>query len=299
MKVSEYLYPSFLVSENLFALAGNETELFRVTERILNGGFYRKMELGSVKNPEIRKEFGRMVRELDLEWVQWLTADINELGLNPSTTDRNLREKTIKEILRLTETAAQNGANHIAIIGGPDSGEAMREEARKGLEEVLSVISEKISQYPGMNLFLEPLDRGAHKNNLIGPTPEAVALMEKINQHHNNCRIGWDSAHVALNQEDFGDSIRQSAPFLGQLHIANAIVNPQAEGYGDWHMPMGEPGVINVDSASGILQAAAEAVKETSPISVAIETRCLEAGEVMHRVDTNRNFLEQILCAEI
>ena len=297
MKVNDYIYPSFLVTENLFAIADDEETLFRTTERILSDGFYKKVELATIKNPAMCRKYAKMIGQLGLEWVQWLTADINELKLNPSTTDNALRKRTIEALVRLVENAAQSGANHVVIIGGPDCPEALRGEATKGLEEVLMVICEKLSQYPGMKLLLEPLDRGAHKNNLIGPTPEAVALMERVNRAHNNCRIAWDSAHVALNKEDFGESLRQSAPFLGQLHIANAIVDPQAEGYGDWHMPMGKPGVITQESGREILRAAAEAVRGALPISVAIETRCLEAQEIMRRVETNRKFLEEILLA--
>lgn len=298
MKVRDYLYPSFLVSENLFAIAQDEEELFRVTEEIVRDGFYRKMELGSVKNAEIRKRFGRMAQELHIEWVQWLTSDINELKLNPATTDGELRKKTISEIIHLAETAAQSGANHIAMISGLDSGEVLREEARKGLGEVLCAVSEALSQYPGMLLFLEPLDRGAHKNNLIGPTPEAVELIGKINKSYNNCRIGWDSAHVALNQENFSVSLHQSVPYLGQLHIANAIIDSKAKGYGDWHMPMGEPGIMTEECAYEILRTAAGIAKKTAPFSVAIETRCLDAGEVRKRVQENQKFLEKILDRE-
>jgi len=62
-------------------------------------------------------------------------------------------------------------------------------------------------------------------------------------------------------------------------------------------MPMGKPGVITQESGREILRAAAQAVRGALPVSVAIETRCLEAQEIMRRVETNRKFLEEILLA--
>ena len=288
MKINEVVYPSFLAGENLFAIAMQEEKLYDHVKRILSDGYYKKLELGSVKDEKIRRQFRDMIEELHLEWVQWLTNNINERGLHPATTDSSLRKRTIQELKDLIEEAAQSGVQHVAMISGPDAGEAQREEARKGMEEVMYALSEHITQYTGMCLFLEPLDRGAHKNNLIGPTPEAVQLMEKVNQIHDNCRVGWDSAHVALNKEDFAESVKQCRTCLGQIHLANAIVDPKDPGYGDFHMPMGAPGVLTVETARTILKAAAELQK---PVSVAVETRCTDETEMMKRVETNRKFL--------
>jgi hypothetical protein len=39
-----------------------------------------------------------------------------------------------------------------------------------------------------------------------------------------------DSAHVALNEEDLIESLTTAAPLISQLHLANAILDPQAQG---------------------------------------------------------------------
>lgn len=295
MKLKERLYPSLLVSESLFAIVPQERQLLDAIKRILDTGFYKKIEIGSIKDKTLRKEFWRLLQDTGLECVQWLTVDINEMGLNPSSMDRELRKRTMVEMGNLIDIAVESGAHHVATLSGPDSGEAVREDARKCLEEVMYVTSEKVAQYPGMKLLLEPLDRGVHKNNLIGPTDEAVALMEKINKEHDNCRIAWDSAHVALNREDLCGSVKMAASCMEQMHIANAVIDPALEGYGDWHIPMGEPGFMNREVAAEILRTAAKELDPNRMFSVAMESRCLQAEAVFEKEQETRSFLSTIL----
>ena len=298
MKLKEVFCPSLLVSESFYPLLTKEEELYDTVRKILLENYYSRIETGSLKNPEIRKKFIDLVKELHIGFTQWITNDINEKKLNPSTTDDKIRKKTILEINNLIDIAAESGADRVAMISGPDPGEQYRKEAMKGIEEVLFAVSEKMAEYPGMILLLEPLDRGAHKNNLIGPSTEATDLMKKVNGHYKNCYLSWDSAHVALNKEDLRESLEICAPYIGHLHLANAILDPKKEGYGDWHMAMGEPGFLDVAKGQEILKNAAQIIAKPQGIGVAVESRCQVGQDPLKNEKVCRGFLAEILEGE-
>lgn len=298
MKLKERFLPSLLVSESFYPLLGREEELYRTVEQVLGEHYYKRMETGSLKTPWARKKFVELVKELNIGFTQWITNDINERKLNPSTTEKEVRVRTIREICELVDIAGESGADRVAMVSGPDPGEELRPEALKGIEEVLLAVSEKMMEYPGMILLLEPLDRGAHKNNLIGPTKDSVDLMRKVNQVHNNCLLSWDSAHMALNKENLGESVTECAPYVGHIHLANAILDPEKEGYGDWHMPMGAPGFLDVACGREILRSAAAAPGLREVMGVSIESRCQEGQDPFVNEKRCRDFLQEVLEGE-
>ncbi|MCD7736028.1 MAG: sugar phosphate isomerase/epimerase [Lachnospiraceae bacterium] len=297
MKLEQAFYPSLLVSESFYPLLGREQELYQAVERMISDGYYQRIECGSLKTPEIRKKFIRLMESGGVGFTQWITNDINEKKLNPSTLDGQIREKTIREISALVDTAAESGADRVAMVSGPDPGEAGREEALKGIEEVLFAVTDRMKQYPGMILLLEPLDRGAHKNNLIGPTEDSVRLMERVNRDETRCLLSWDSAHMALNREDLEESIEKSSKYIGHIHLANAILDPTEEGYGDWHMAMGKPGFLDEDCGARILRKAAE-VLDGVKMGVSIESRCQPGDDPFANEKKCREFLMNVLQRE-
>lgn len=295
MQLKERFCPSLLVSESFFPLLGNEEELYRTVEQVLSEKYYTRMETGSLKTAWAREKFIKMVKDLDIGFTQWITNDINDRKLNPSTTDKVLRERTIREICDLVDIAGESGADRVAMVSGPDPGEALRSEALKGIEEVLLAVSEKMMQYPGMILLLEPLDRGAHKNNLIGPTGDSVVLMKQVNKVHNNCLLSWDSAHMALNKENLAESLAACSEYIGHIHLANAVLDPAREGYGDWHMAMGAPGFLDVACGREILKNAAAAPALRLDMGVSIESRCQPGQDPYANEQVCRNFLKEVL----
>lgn len=299
MKLSERFYPSLLVSESFYPLLKEEDKLYQAVESVLREGYYQRIETGVLKTARAREKFIALVKELGIGFTQWITTDINELHLNPSATDKKLRKKTIDNICTLVEVAAESGADRVAMVSGPDPGEKLREEAQKGIEEVLFAVTEKMLEYPGMQLLLEPLDRGAHKNNFIGPTSVAVELMKKVNEVHENCRLSWDSAHMALNKENLKESLRLAGPYIGHIHLANAVLNPAQEGYGDWHMPMGKPGFLDIDCGRKILCDAASFLRDGSYMGVSIESRCQDGQNPYENESVCREFLCQVLNGHI
>lgn len=292
-------YPSAHIAELFFPLTNDENAVMQVVQKIADIGYYRGFETGIINQPSIAKAIRTIAEENDLNVTQWLTFELLKDHLNLSSLDKELRETAIKRACELVHLAAECGASKVSLVSGSDPGDAQREEAKKGFSEALIRLGEVVRQYPNMLLQVEPLDRFAHKCQLIGPTDETVNWMLQLRLDCPNLYLAWDSAHVALNQEDFTESLTLAAPLISQLHLANAILDPHAQGYGDYHMKFGEPGFLTNITAAAIIKTAQQLPlpKELGAISIAVEMRTTEQDDLWGNEEQCRSFLQMALAS--
>lgn len=295
MKIAERLYPGLLASETFFPILQEETELLNRVKEVTADGFYGRIEISSMKSVSGQRTLLEISEKIPV--TQWITNDLNALDLNPSAVDSGLRKKTVRKMKELVDIAAKSGADRVAIISCQDPGEQWRSEAAKSLTETMCTVAEYASQY-GIVLMLEPLDRGAHKNNFIGPTREAVEIMKNVHAICQNVLISWDSAHVALNQENVMRSLEQSFAYVGQIHLANAVLDRSSDAYGDWHMPMGEPGFLTAPVATDLARCACQRLGDRK-MAITVECRSPDADAMMYYEHANRMFLRNILEQEV
>lgn len=288
------LYPSAHIAELFFPLADDEKAILQIIRQVAATDYYQGFETGIIKQPDIAKAIRSIAEQHHLHVTQWLTFELLRDNLNLSSLDSALREKSIRRACELVHLAAACGTTKLSLVSGSDPGDARREEAKKGFGEALIRIGEEIKQYPTMLMQVEPLDRFAHKCQLIGPTDETVAWMTQLRKECPKLYLAWDSAHVALNEEDLTESLRLAAPLISQLHLANAILDPQAEGYGDYHMKFGEPGFLTPHVAAQIIRTALSLPlpQELGPISIAVEMRTTEQDDLWDNERQCRAFLQ-------
>lgn len=294
MTVTTELYPSAHIAELFFPLAGDESALLHVIREIAGIGYYRGFETGIIHQPQIARTIRTLAEQNQLSVTQWLTFELLKDNLNLSSLDPALRERSIRRACELVHLAAECGTRKLSLVSGADPGDARREEAKKGFAEALVRIGETVRQYDNMLLQVEPLDRFAHKCQLIGPTGETVEWMKALRPDCPKLYLAWDSAHVALNEEDLIESLTTAAPLISQLHLANAILDPQAQGYGDYHMKFGAPGFLTTATAAQIIRTALHLAlpEELGPISLAVEMRTTDQDDLWDNERQCREFLQ-------
>ncbi|WP_413742805.1 sugar phosphate isomerase/epimerase family protein [Sodalis sp. RH15] len=299
MTKTHRLYPSAHIAELFFPLTRDENAVAQVVRRIADGGYYRGFETGIIHQPPVAETIRAIAGQHGLNVTQWLTFELLKDRLNLSSLDTALREKSIKRACELVHLAAACGTSKLSLVSGDDPGEERREEAKKGFAEALVRVGETARQYPDMLVQVEPLDRFAHKRQLIGPTGETVEWMMRLRPDCPRLYLAWDSAHVALNQEDLADSLKLAAPIMSQMHLANAILDPQAQGYGDYHMKFGEPGFLTAGVAERIIRTALALPlsPELKAISIAVEMRTGEGDDLWDNERQCRAFLQRALAA--
>lgn len=296
MKLGQIIKPSILFSEVFYPWSSQEEKMFEAIKRISDEDFYESMEIGPIKSNKTRSKIAKIKQDKKIVLTHWLTPALIEQGLNPSTTSSALRKKTISALKELVDIASECGIDNVALISGEDPGEERREEARKGLEETMFALCDKAKEYKDMNVLIEPLDRGKHKNNLIGPIREAVNLLDKVNKQYGNLYLSWDSAHSALNEEDLLESIRLANERILQIHLSNAVLDKESEFYGDNHMDIGSPGFLDEEMGYNIINEFSRVVQNNSlPHYASVEVRTPADQDPFEYEKRFREFLKNIL----
>lgn len=286
--------PSILLSETHFPHLAVEGIFPAAIERIAEQGFFRNVELTAIEDPTDRRRIGEMVRAEGLSVSYWLTLLSHVENLNLSSADEALRKKSTARLTGLMDHAAECGATRLGLASGPDPGVGMRVVAMEQLHQSLCELCQAAGRFPDMQVMIEPLDRGAHKNGLLGPTSEFVPFIRRVRKHYANVGICWDSAHVALCGEDVGESLTAAADLVSQMHLSNAVLDRSRPGFGDHHMPMGSPGFLTVDVIAELLAIGVEVglLGQSGPC-IAVEVRTLEAGDPWANVEQCAAALQQ------
>lgn len=293
MKVKQTLYPSLLIGEMFFPITNDERNLSEVIKRAGEIGFYEVVEMGMIFDKKAAMDIRTTCEDKGLRLLQWATLTINKEGLNLSSTDKDIRSKSLARVKELIYLSAESGAKTIGITSGPDAGAVYRESAKNCLADSVQVICDEVKKYKNMNVVMEHLDRYVHKKQLLGPVDETVAWIMSIRKECPNLYLVWDAAHAALGGENLITTINQAAPFMSGIHLSNAILNPSDPLYGDNHMKSGAPGFLTVEVAAELLKTAIclNTPKELNGISAAIEVRPKQGDDLWENEKTCREFL--------
>lgn len=253
--------------------------------------YYRTVETAVVCALALSARFRGVCAEAGLDWMCWASPFINGEGLNISSLDRAVRQRSLARMKDLLKMAADAGANAFALLSGPkpeNSGDLP--EALRWLEEGMLHLAGCAAHYPQFRLLIEPLDRDVHKRGTLGTSQESAALIRSMRKVHPESFIVWDSAHFALQEGDLNASLRVCGEVIGHMHLCNAVLRRNDPLYGDYHIMPGGKGYLNEDTAAQILVQAASCLPHG--VSVAVEAN-LETDPWRGEEETRR-FLERV-----
>ncbi len=296
--IMQKIYPSLHLLEVFMPVAGNETFLVNLLQEMAEVPFYKGFELPIIEQKENQAAV-RALAESGYQITQWSSPKINDGGYNLSSLDPKLRADSVAYAITLIKTAAESGTTHVGLPSGYDPGDADREEAKKALFDSYCQLSEAAKSCPGLDLTMEPLDRYAHKKQLMGPIHEVVEWFGPLKKECPNIFLHWDSAHEALAGIDLIESLEAALPYMAQFHICNCVTDPSNPCFGDWHMEIGRApeyknwGYLNLDIAANLLKRAAseDTVPGVKNTHVAVEVRTHLGDDIMKRELEIREFL--------
>ncbi|TDL73592.1 sugar phosphate isomerase/epimerase [Rhodococcus qingshengii] len=293
--MSTHFIPSLLVPEIYFPVKHERGFTGNLLEKMAPEGFYRSFEIAGVDDKQERRSILSLKEKYNFQLTQWLTFLIDKNNLDVSALDSQLRSESVRQIKENIYLAAECGVENIAFVPGPDPGPERRLEAMEGFYDALCDICEEAGKY-NMNVLVEHLDRFAHKKRLIGPMDDTVELLSNVAKKHSNIGLAFDTAHAALNKEDISDALQLAKAQIHQIHFSNAVVDPNDELYGDFHMPIGEPGFLTVEKISDILRKADElSLQSNRGLRVAVEVRGNDKVNYQENEKTTRLILERAL----
>ncbi|MFV0335191.1 MAG: sugar phosphate isomerase/epimerase family protein [Tropicimonas sp.] len=252
MNVPTGLVPSCLIPEVYAAWKDEPGFVAGQVERIAAEGFYGSVELSPVEARADRDRIRRVCAEHSVFVAVWLTSVLEREGLDFCAVDEASRRDAVEAVKRLLPAALECGAGTVALVGGSDPGPALRERGYESCRRSLIEIAAEAANL-GASVMMEPLDRYAHKKRLVGPTDETVALFARVRAEQPDFGFAFDTAHAALNGEEVSDAIALAGDQVVNLHLSNAVLDPQDPLYGDHHMMPGPPGFLTLRKAAEII----------------------------------------------
>jgi len=270
MKLHEAFKPSVILSETHFPYLGQDEVFSEAVHRVGDDGFFKNVEIPNIESRKARGIIAKAAEEFGLSITCWLTTFCASQNIGISVIDETLRKKTVDLLKIKMAEASECGAVKFAVGSGADPGKSQRPAATESFVNSICELCEEAAKYSSMRVIFEPMDRGADKNCLIGPTSEFVAIAQKICKDYDNVGICWDSAHVRLCGDDIFDSLTKAREFVLQMHLSNAILDPNDPEFGDKHMPTGYPGFLTVETIAKLLETALKNNFRNNPLSIEI-----------------------------
>lgn len=292
--ISDYFTPSILLSEVLFPYLDENHVMADAVGRIANEGFYGGAEISILYDNNDKKIIRGISESYNFSIIQWFTFLLIEEKIDISSLDEINRKRSTRRIIETLNEAAHCGAQKVGLISGDDPGAPLRSDAYKATYQSLCEICDAAQMY-NISIIIEPLDRQAHKNKLVGPTTEAVDLIKSIKPFYSNIGLSWDTAHAALCEEDILGSMGIASKHITQLHLANAVLDKNDKMFGDHHMAMGYPGFLTKEKAVQVFRKAIDIsfFGKNKPC-VSIETRTINGTGPWETERRSRDFLVSV-----
>lgn len=270
--------PSILISNILDPHTKTKEDLIVMYQRLAQEKRYQSIETRLIKDQETREVFNQIAKQSNWKVVLWLTGDMGRANINLSSLDSNIITASIENTFKIIDLAAMQYCHQIGIASGKEEDATRhKEHIAQFITSIKQIIDYIESKGYTMDIIIEPLDEFAHKKNVIGTLASTTLFLEGFKDHpwleRGKLSLCFDSAHVALNQDDFKVTLQTLAPVISRIHFADAIVAQQSSEYGDNHRPFDDKGIMNLNTAKAILETLALYKQGSDEVFVACEVR--------------------------
>jgi sugar phosphate isomerase/epimerase len=226
-----------------------EGPILETISKIALDEFFGAIEVSWMKDDKVRAQAAKMLESAFMDVVYCGGPPLLVQKVDMNSLDDNIRTNAVKSTKKLVDEAYSLGARIIAVLSGPDVQPTKREKAKLYLEDSLSQIckyaEEKGKDYTLM-VSLEYFDQEQDKKLLLGPTKDAVEVIGKVKEKHDNIGLTVDLSHLPLLHETPKQALTAAKPYLEHVHVGNCVLKDESHPlYGDQHPRFGLPGGEN------------------------------------------------------
>ena len=228
-----------------------EGPLVETVSKIAADPFFGAIEIGWIMSPEDRAKVKKVIEAAHIKVGHGGQSALLMQKLNLNSLDEAERTKAVRQVCRSIDEAAEVGAERVAVLSGPDPGDADRPRAWdalvKSIQEAAAYGQEKgiAGQQKGVAITLETFDRTIDKKCLIGPSDYAARFSQVIRKDFPSFGLMYDLSHMPLLYETPEFALGTLKDHLVHIHVGNGVRDPGVTGYGDLHPRFGWPGGCN------------------------------------------------------
>jgi len=222
--------------------------ILETLKKICQDEFFRAVEVSWIKDDKVRAEARSMLQQsgMDVIFAGQPPLLMSKMDLNAA--DEGARKQAIGLCKASVDQAYELGADILAVMSGPDPGEAGREKAMEllvdSLKQLCAYAQENATERM-ISISLETFDATVDKKCLIGPTSEAIKVAAAVKEEYSNFGLTVDLSHQPLLGESSSDLVMGSIDHLIHVHIGNCVMDKSHPAYGDQHPRFGIAGGEN------------------------------------------------------
>lgn len=227
---------------------GGEGPILETIAKTVEDDFFGAIEVTRIKNEDARAAVAEMLRTGGLAVGFGTQPILLSQRLDLNSADPASRARAVEQVKNAVREAYALGAQRLAVLSGPDPGDAARPQAMELLADSLQQVCAYTDSLGDMGITLEVFDRGVDKKCLIGSTEEAVAISKAVRQKYRRFGLMIDLSHLPLQGETAAQSLGTAKDHLVHVHIGNCVKKDRSHpAYGDMHprfgISQGENGV--------------------------------------------------------
>ena len=219
------------------------TPALEAIRKIAGDDYFDAIEVKKCESAEEREATKKLLAQSHLKVCYGAQPSLLGPKLNPNDLDEEGRKKAERVLIEAVDEAEYLGAKGIAFLAGKWQPETREQAYQQLLKTTVHVCEYAAAK--GMAVELEVFDYDVDKAALIGPAPLAARFASDVRQCCPNFGLLVDLSHFPICHETAKDVIRTCRPYITHLHFGNAVADPKAEGYGDFHQRLGYPGSAN------------------------------------------------------
>ncbi|MBM3190606.1 MAG: sugar phosphate isomerase/epimerase [Chloroflexi bacterium] len=202
--------------------------------------FFGGAEITWIKDPQERARVRSIAAQSGLKLGFGAQPILLSQKLSLNDLDPAGRKRAVDAILAAVDEAAEMGCARLAVLSGPDPGDAERARAVDLLVESIGALCRR-GQDRGVGITLETFDRDIDKKSLIGPSDLAAQFAARVREDYPGFGLMYDLSHMPLLNEKAGEALPLLKDYLVHMHVGNCVKVPGAPGYGDLHPRFGYP----------------------------------------------------------
>lgn len=272
-------------------VSGGGGPIVETLERLAGDDFFTAVEVGWMKDVQVRLRAAQLLRIAHLEVVYATQPAIFSQKLNLNSFDARERERAVKQVKNCLEEASDLHASAVRIPAGKDPGPEKREEAKKILVDSLAQICDYAREMGDPWITLKIFDRDIDKESLIGHFADARDVAASLRPQYPRFGLLADLSHFPLLREKPEEALPLVKDYLVAFHIGNCVMRDRRHPlYGDLQPRFGvEDGEIDVPGVKNYFRLLADMGligPEKRPV-LSAEVRPLLPGETSELILAN------------
>ncbi len=235
-----------IVFPKLFPTALDNKENFtKSLMTILEDPFFTTLEVSYIPHNDMRRIAADLMQKSGVESVFNGGDAFRQLQIDLSSIDDDIRKKSVENAKILIDQSYEMNCKILHVVTGKYLGEEHKQLMLKAFEEsciqLCQYAKEKATHYELM-ISVETGDRHFDRRYLLGPTNEALAVVNTVKNQCDNFGILLDQSHFPLMGEDIHKALWAAKDVLTHVHLGNSYTKSrEAKHFGDKHLPFGVP----------------------------------------------------------